>query len=174
MARWDARRWTAAVLGTFGVAILTGVPTVMVPNPWFSRMIDVTWWDRPVWVVTSVLAGLLVATYVAPSDGVASAEVTGSDGAGAPSGTSDDADASDELDVAGRRGGVGALLTFFAIGCPVCNKLVVLALGTSGATAWFAPAQPLLAAASIALLAFALRTRLATAEACPAPTVVRV
>lgn len=47
----------------------------------------------------------------------------------------------------------GGLLSYFAIGCPVCNKLVVLALGSSGAISWFAPLQPLLAVASVGLLA---------------------
>lgn len=157
MARWGRRQWTAAVLGTLGAALLTGLPTVMIPNPWFSRMVETTAWDRPVWVVTSVLAGLLLATYVSAERPADQPEDT----------TTDQTD--DELDVAGRRGGVGAVLTYFAIGCPVCNKLVVLALGTSGAMSWFAPAQPVLAAASIALLAWALRTRLRTAETCPAP-----
>jgi hypothetical protein len=47
----------------------------------------------------------------------------------------------------------------------VCNKLVLVlvlvlvALGSSGAMTWFAPAQPLLAAVSIAGLAWALRGR---------------
>ncbi len=37
----------------------------------------------------------------------------------------------------------------FAIGCPVCNKLVVLALGFSGALAYFEPIQPALALAGL-------------------------
>ena len=59
------------------------------------------------------------------------------------------------------------MLSFFAVGCPVCNKLVVIALGTVGARRWFEPVQPLLAVASIVLMAVALRTRLRNADACP-------
>jgi len=66
-----------------------------------------------------------------------------------------------------RRGGVAGLLSFFAVGCPVCNKLVVIALGTVGARQWFEPIQPLLALVSIVLMAIALRTRLRFADACP-------
>ncbi len=33
----------------------------------------------------------------------------------------------------------GGLLWVFAIGCPICNKLAVIALGVSGALAYFAP-----------------------------------
>ena len=51
---------------------------------------------------------------------------------------------------------VGGLVSFFAVGCPVCNKLVLLALGASGAVSWFAPVQPVLAVASVALMAWAL------------------
>lgn len=153
MRRWSARRWAAAGLGTLGAALLTGLPTVMIPNPVFTRMVPVTDWNRPVWFATSVLAGLLLATYVRND----TAPVTESVG-------------TDQLDVPTRRGSVAGVLSYLAIGCPVCNKLVVLALGTSGAMSWFAPLQPLLAVASIGLLAWALRTRLRNAEACPVPT----
>jgi threonine/homoserine/homoserine lactone efflux protein len=87
------------------------------------------------------LAGLLVATYVDPAV----------------------ADAASE-----RRGGyAGGLLTFFAVGCPVCNKLVLLALGTTGALTWFEPVQPLLQLAGIALLTYALVRRLRGERTCP-------
>ena len=43
-----------------------------------------------------------------------------------------------------------------AVGCPVCNKLVLLALGASGAVSWFAPIQPFLAIASVVLMAVAM------------------
>lgn len=46
----------------------------------------------------------------------------------------------------------GATLATFAIGCPVCNKLVLAAVGTAGALELWAPVQPVLAAASVALM----------------------
>ena len=66
-----------------------------------------------------------------------------------------------------RPGTLGGFLTFFAVGCPVCNKIVLLALGYTGALRWFAPVQPLLAIAGIGLLAWALRSRLRAEVACP-------
>ncbi|WP_407698922.1 hypothetical protein [Streptomyces katsurahamanus] len=60
-------------------------------------------------------------------------------------------------------------LSVFAVGCPVCNKLVVLALGMSGAMSYWAPAQPVLALLSLGLLAHSLVRRLRTAAACPVP-----
>jgi hypothetical protein len=70
------------------------------------------------------------------------------------------------VDRPARAGGLGGALAFFAVGCPVCNKLVVVALGASGALRWFEPIQPFLAGASIALLAVALRARLRGELAC--------
>lgn len=144
-AAWSPRRWGSAVVGALATALLVGLPTDVIPNPVFGRQVGVTWWSYPVLVVTAVLAGLLVATYVRNDDTTPG---------------------EDELDRPGRTGGVGGLLSFFAVGCPTCNKLVLLALGSSGALDWFAPAQPILAAASIGLLAWALRTRLRGEIAC--------
>ena len=59
------------------------------------------------------------------------------------------------------------MLAFFAVGCPVCNKLVLIALGYTGALQWFAPVQPFLAVGGIALLGWALRARLRGQLACP-------
>ncbi|WP_418606842.1 hypothetical protein [Georgenia sp. SUBG003] len=63
---WSARQVLAAVAATVVVAVTIGVPTVLIPNPLFGREIPVEPWSYPVWVLTSVLAGLLVATYVRP------------------------------------------------------------------------------------------------------------
>jgi hypothetical protein len=106
-------------------------------------------------VVTALLGGLLAATYVREPGTVTTTTTTTATGS-----TADD-------ERPARRGGVAGLLSFFAVGCPVCNKLVVIALGTVGARQWFEPIQPLLALVSIVLMAIALRTRLRFADACP-------
>ena len=59
-----------------------------------------------------------------------------------------------------RRAGAGGVLAFLAIGCPVCNKLVVGLLGTAGALTYFEPFQPILGLAGLALLLAALHVRL--------------
>lgn len=138
---WGRRRWVAAVVGAGVTALAIGLPTDVIPNPVFGRPVPVTWWSVPVLVVTSVLAGLLLATYV--DDG-----------------------RDEELDRPARAGGLGGLLAFFAVGCPVCNKLVVLALGATGAVEVFAPVQPLLAVLSVGLLALALQRRVAGERSC--------
>lgn len=143
MRGWSGRRWASALVSAVTVALVIGLPTEMIPNPFFQRMMPREWWNRPVWLTTSVLTGLLLATYVRR-----------------PVGTDD---------APSRRGGLGGILAFFAVGCPVCNKLVVVALGTSGTMSWFAPVQPLLAAGGLVLLAVALHARLRSGRACPVP-----
>lgn len=61
------------------------------------------------------------------------------------------------------------VLSTFAVGCPVCNKLVVGLLGASGALTYWAPLQPLLGASSVALLAAGLIVRLRAGVSCPVP-----
>lgn len=143
LARWPARRWGTASVAALIVTLVIGLPTDVIPNPVFGRPVPVTWWSYPVLAVTAVLGGLLAATYVRVD--------------------------TDDLDRPARTASIGGLLSFFAVGCPVCNKLVVVALGTTGARSWFEPLQPLLAAVSLVLLAVSLRSRLLGAGSCPVP-----
>ena len=136
--------------------LVVGVPTDVIPNPLFDRPVEVTWWSWPVLVATGVLAGLLAATYVRH-------------GARGENGAENGAENGIEADRSVRLGGVGGLLAYFAVGCPVCNKFVLLALGATGAMEFFAPIQPVLAVAGVVVLAIALRVRLRTATACPVP-----
>jgi len=146
---WTPRQVLAAAIASLAVALLIGLPTDVIPNPVFGRPVPVTWWSYPTLALTAVLGGLLAATYVRR-----------------PSGGAADARAHDEIDASTRGGTVAGLLSFFAVGCPVCNKLVIIALGTTGARQWFEPVQPILAVASIGLLWWALRARLRSADAC--------
>lgn len=146
LTRWPGRRWLAAGGASVLIALLIGIPTDVIPNPVFGRPVPVTWWSYPTLAITAVLGGLLAATYVRdPTAPQSSAE---------------------EIDAPTRNGGLAGLLSFFAVGCPVCNKLVIVAVGATGARQWFEPVQPLLAVASIALLAWALRGRLRSSEGC--------
>jgi hypothetical protein len=145
---WDRRQMATAIVAAIAVALAIGLPTDVIPNPVFGRPVPVTWWSYPTLVITAVLGGLLAATYVR----------------GRPSGTGT-ADL-DTLDAPGRNGSIAGLVSFFAVGCPVCNKLVIVALGTTGARQWFEPVQPILALASIGLLAWALRARLRSVDRC--------
>ena len=138
MRTWPARRWMAAAAVTVIAALVIGVPTGVVPTPFYTRMTPVLWWNYPVWGLSAGLTGLIVATYVRSAT--------------APFG--------------GGRVTAGGVLSAFAVGCPICNKLVVALIGLSGALNYWAPMQPILGLASLALLAFALRSRLRGERAC--------
>jgi MFS family permease len=162
---WPARRWRTALVAGILIALAIGLPTDVIPNPVFGRPVPVTWWSYPVLAITAVLGGLLAATYVRrPEDRhddpstAASSDTPTTTASNATSSTA--VDGLEDLDRPGRLGSIGGLVSFFAVGCPVCNKLVLLALGTTGARQWFEPIQPFLAAASVVLLAVALRARL--------------
>jgi hypothetical protein len=139
---WPARRWLVALATAAGSVLVVAIPTDLIDTPVFGREVPPTWWAWPSLLVSSLLAGLLVATYVrAPAQ-------------------------PDRL--SSRRGGwAGGLLTYFAVGCPVCNKLVLLALGSAGAMTWFEPFQPVLQVAALVLLVWALRSRLRGELSCP-------
>lgn len=158
MHSWSRRRWLAAAGGTLLSALVLGLPTELIPNPIFGRQIEAPTWSYLAFGVTAVLAGLLLATYVRNEPAAVAA------GSGGPDGAGDRPLSADE-----KRFTIGGLLSFLAIGCPTCNKLVVIALGSSGALTWFEPVQPILAVAGIGLLAYALRRRLQGEVACPVP-----
>ena len=139
---WPSRRWAVAIGAAILTVLVVGVPTVLIPNPWFGRTVPPTWWALPALLVTAALSGLVTATYVGSPATTA-----------APSPT--------------RSGLVGGFLTYLAVGCPVCNKIALLALGSAGAIQWFAPVQPMLAVAGVVLLGYALRRRLAGERSCP-------
>ncbi|MEX0705899.1 MAG: hypothetical protein WD041_04710, partial [Nitriliruptoraceae bacterium] len=64
MRGWTARRWGASLLAILGAGLLLGLPTDLIPNPVFGRQIEAPGWAYPAWIITSILAGLLLATYV--------------------------------------------------------------------------------------------------------------
>ena len=99
---WPRRRWITAVLSALSIVAFVGLSTAMIPNPVFGREVATTWWAWPVLFITAVLGGLLTATYVRDPNAAAPAR---------------------------RFGLAGGLLSYFAVGCPVCNKIVLLALG---------------------------------------------
>jgi hypothetical protein len=169
---WTSRQWVTAAVGAVVTALAIGLPTDVIPNPVFGRPVDVTWWSPWVLVATAVLGGLVLATYVAvPGSPKSASPESGPANDPPPHRDADQAGGDSRNPVADERparlASVGGLLGFLAVGCPVCNKLVVVALGTTGALSWFAPIQPVLAVASVVVLAIALRTRLRGQVACP-------
>ena len=152
-----------------GIVVLVGfgAASAIIPNPVFGRSIPPEPFAIVVWLVSAPLGGLIAATYVvAPSRIDAPPLVM---------------NAISPVDVATQRtaGGatlasVGGFAAFLAIGCPLCNKVALVLLGTSGALSVFAPIQPLIGAVSVVLLAVTLAWRLRLRErggACSTATV---
>jgi hypothetical protein len=112
-----------------------GVITAIIPSALFARIVEPTTWSYIFWLAPAALFGPLAASYVVPVVAVC------------------------EVQRVEQSTTLGSVLSFLAVGCPVCNKLVVLALGTSGALTYFEPAQPWLGGLSVLLLGYALWAR---------------
>ena len=147
MSRWSPRHWFTAVLSGLGIGFLIALPTAIIPNPIFGRAIETTWWSYPTVVFSALLGGLLIATYVRES-------------------FTDPEIAAESTNKSLRLGTLGGFISFFAVGCPVCNKLVLLSLGSSGAISWFAPIQPFLAVISLLFMLSAVNVRLSNQDSC--------
>lgn len=146
LRQWRARHIAVALVTAVIVGVVIGIATVLIPNPIFSRDIPPVWWNYPVWILTSGISGMLAATYVRSQQ----AET-------------------ESNDRHGKLGMVGGFLAWFAVGCPVCNKLALLAFGYSGAISYFAPIQPVLGIGALVLTAIALLWRLKGQVLCTVP-----
>lgn len=135
---FSPKAWIITTLATVTGLAVIGLTTAIYENPFFIRMTPVRPQDYVIWIVSSALIGLIAGSYFAGRS-------TGGEGKTVS----------------------GGVLSVLAVGCPICNKPVVLLLGTSGALTFFAPLQLYLGIASVLLLGwtFFLRAR-ALAGAC--------
>jgi hypothetical protein len=140
----DARFLAWSAVATAATLVAFGLVSAIIPNPIFGRQIPPEPFAIAVWLLSAPLMGVVAATYLSPPRGVARPM-----GAGTPE--------VERRSLLGYLGGFGA---FLAIGCPVCNKAALVLLGTSGALNVWAPLQPVLGIASVALLVATLAWRL--------------
>lgn len=144
LAALDRGTWIRAV----GLAVVAGVaiaiPADLIDNRFFGRPIEPKTIDYVILAVTAALIGLILA--IRPPK-------------------SEDTERQDTGTM------FGGLVSFLAVGCPVCNQLVVALVGTSGALSWWAPVQPVVGLLAVGLLLYTLRLRLRTYRltACPLP-----
>jgi hypothetical protein len=153
------RRFVAwSIAATAGSLLAFGIVTAIIPNPVFWRPIPPDSFAIAVWLASAPLMGLILATYLVPPPAVEVALGSRTPGLPAPDTAAAVAPVPDgSRSVLAYAGGLAA---FLAIGCPVCNKIVLVLLGTSGALTLWAPLQPLIGAASLVLLAATLAWRL--------------
>jgi hypothetical protein len=120
-------------MGAIVSAIFLGIPTAIIPNPVFHRIIDAGPANYFFWASTSVVTGALLATYALPRT---------------------------VKDRAAEAGLGGGFLAYLAVSCPLCNKAVVALLGASGTVTIFQPIQPFLGAVGLLLASTALAIRI--------------
>jgi hypothetical protein len=126
------RRLLFALAAGGASALAIGAPANVIDTGLFTRMTPVHWWEYPVLVLTALLTALWAAS---PRHSCSK---------GSPGGAR----------IAG-----STVLSTLAIGCPVCNKLVVGALGVSGALGTWAPVQPFVAVGSLVTVSLAVLAR---------------
>lgn len=119
--------------GGIFVVLAVGIPTDVVSNPWFTRMTPVRVQDYIFLALTVVLSMALAASYALPHLRTCATQQG--------------------------KAASGGILSVLAVGCPVCNKVVLLLLGTSGAFTYFEPVQPLIGGLSLILLGVAVYMR---------------
>lgn len=137
--------WPRAVLYASMAAVLIAVPSDLIDTAWFGRPVETRPIDYVILAVTAALIGLILAIR--------------------PGARTPDTESQETTTV------WGGFVSFLAVGCPVCNQAVVALVGTSGALSWWAPVQPLVGLAAVAILLYTLRKRLNTYRlvACPIP-----
>ncbi len=123
--------WKRAAAAAAITAVAVGVPTAVIATPYFTRMTPVQWWNYPTLVLTVVLTAVWA--------GILKRRTA--------------------RPAASTSGVLSALGSALAIGCPVCNKVVVGLLGVSGALGIWAPIQPVLAVLSLGALLTAVIIR---------------
>lgn len=132
IAQRNLRATALSCLFGIGTFLVIGLPTAVIPNQWFRRMTPTRPQDYVFLTATALVAAAIGATYAHQSACLwQEGKVTAS-----------------------------GVLAFLAVGCPICNKVVVLLLGVGGALEYFAPVQPVLGLTSVALLGFTLFLRL--------------
>ena len=108
------------------------IPTAVIPNPFFVRMTPVRLQDYAFLGASSLLIGVIFSTF-ALRKGTVNCQ---------------------------NRAFGGGLLSTLAIGCPICNHVVVTLIGISGALIYWAPLQPVIGATAVVVLIWTLHKRL--------------
>lgn len=119
-------------IGTYwaiGYLAVTGIVTVLVPNALFIRMTPIVWVDYILWPLSALLIGAFMTLRQAMKTSGTRCNVTA---------------------------GTGGLAAFLGFSCPVCNKVLLLLLGTGGLLTFIEPYRTFIGLAGVALLAVSL------------------
>ena len=142
LAQLERPTWVRSVPLALIAALVIAVPADLVDTRLFGRPIEPRPIDYVILALTAGLIGLILAIRPEPSS---------------------------MTDAQERNTMWSGFVSFLAVGCPVCNQIVVALVGTSGALSWWAPVQPVVGLIAIGLLLWTLRARLRTYQltSCP-------
>ena len=128
------------LLSFAGVVLLFGIPTALIPTQWFARMIPARTSDYVFLFLNSGLIG----TYI----GLHSYEKHERSKKGDALATT------------------GSIANIFAVGCPICNKVLVALLGASAVMAYFEPMRIWLGLFSAGVIGSALWFKIKNVKSC--------
>ena len=124
------------LVGAIVIALIIGIPTDVIENPYYMRMTPTTLLEPILLVLVAVLfgvyAGLLCYSYLSKK--------TCQPGAGSA--------------------GAGVVAGMFAIACPICISFLVWIFGTAVLMRYLDPIRPILGVLAVFLLAYAIRKTL--------------
>lgn len=130
------------LLSFAGFVLLFGIPTALIPTPWFVRMIPARLSDYVFLLLNSALIGAYVGLHMY------------------------------EKHERNKRGDVmattGSIANIFAVGCPICNKLLVALLGTSAIMTYIEPLRVWLGVLSAGLVGAAVWFKIKNVRTCVA------
>lgn len=109
--------------------LLYGIPTAIIPNPFFKRMTVTTRLDLSLLVLTAILLGSYLSLYFYSKK------------------------KSKVSNVAAATGGFTGV---FAFSCPLCNVLLISLFGSSFLLTYFEPVRPLIGIFTIGILGSAI------------------
>ena len=103
------------IIAAFLFLLLFGIPSALIPTPFFSRMTIPTLFEWTIYVVTALLAGLYVGLYYFKKQQQSTQSFCAA--------TS------------------GSMFGFLSYGCAFCNKILIALLGISGIISYYLPYQ---------------------------------
>jgi hypothetical protein len=126
------------IIKDYGIGILTavlvffliGIPTDIVPNSWYIRMMEPTFFQYFFFVLVTILSGIFAGlfSYVSRTKKTCSSKF----------------------------GYLGIIGSWFAIACPLCISFLTIIMGSSIMLSYFAPFQPFLGFFSISILSYGI------------------
>lgn len=124
------------LLSFVGLVLLFGIPTALIPTQWFGRMTPARTLDYLFLLANSALLGAYIGLYYYEKSAITKR--------------------TDTLATS------GSIFNILAVGCPICNKVLVALLGFSAVLTYVEPARVWFGLASTALVSVALVTKAKT------------